>query len=124
MHTVLVVDDDPDIVKLLSVTLKISGYNVISAGNGEEGLKTALEKTPDMILLDIMMPIMDGLTMLEELRKISDIPVIIVSAFGSPDKVEKARELGIECFLNKPFSNNAVVDMLDVLLKPAESEVE
>ena len=122
MHTVLVVDDDADIVKLLSVTLKISGYNVISAGNGEEGLHTALEKTPDMILLDIMMPIMDGLTMLEELRKTSKIPVIIVSAFGSPDKVEKARELGIECFLNKPFSNTAVVDMLDVILNPGEEE--
>ena len=122
MHTVLVVDDDRDIVKLLSVTLKISGYNVISAGNGEEGLKAALEKNPDMILLDIMMPIMDGLTMLEELRKTSDIPVIIVSAFGSPDKVDKARELGIECFLNKPFSNTAVVDMLDVILNPVESE--
>jgi DNA-binding response OmpR family regulator len=122
MHTVLIVDDDPDIVKLLSVTIKISGYNVISAGNGEEGLKTALEKNPDMILLDIMMPIMDGLTMLEELRKTSDIPVIIVSAFGSPDKVEKARELGIECFLNKPFSYTSVVDMLDVILNPGEPE--
>lgn len=115
MRTVLVVDDDPIIVKLLSMTLTVSNYNVITASNGEEGLREALEKKPDIILLDIMMPIMDGITMLEELRKESDIPVIIISAFGSPDKVEKARRLGIECFLSKPFNYGVVLEMLDVL---------
>ncbi len=115
MRTVLVVDDDPIIVKLLSMTLTVNNYNVITASNGEEGLREALKKKPDIILLDIMMPVMDGITMLEELRKESDIPVIIISAFGSPDKVEKARRLGIECFLSKPFNYGVVLEMLDVI---------
>lgn len=122
MHTVLVVDDDPIIVKLLSMTLAVNEYQVITAPNGEEGLKKALEKQPDIILLDIMMPIMDGLTMLEELRKKSDIPVIIISAFGSPEKVEKARELGIECFLSKPFNYGVVLEMLDVIFADESAE--
>jgi len=115
VRTVLVVDDDPIIVKLLSMTLTVNNYNVITASNGEEGLREALKKKPDIILLDIMMPVMDGITMLEELRKESDIPVIIISAFGSPDKVEKARRLGIECFLSKPFNYGVVLEMLDVI---------
>lgn len=120
MRTVLVVDDDPIIVKLLSMTLTVNDYNVITASNGEEGLREALEKKPDIILLDIMMPVMDGITMLEELRKESDIPVIIISAFGSPEKVEKARGLGIECFLSKPFNYGVVLEMLDVIFMTDE----
>jgi two-component system KDP operon response regulator KdpE len=115
MTQVLVVDDDPIIVKLVSMNLEAHDYAVISAGDGEEGLRIALEQSPDIILLDIMMPIMDGLEMLEELRKTSRIPVIIISAFGSPEKVEKARELGIECFLNKPFDLDVLVELLDVI---------
>lgn len=121
VHTILVVDDDPIIVKLLSMTLAVNNYKVITAKNGEEGLQKALEKKPDIILLDIMMPIMDGLTMLEELRKTSDIPVIVISAFGSPEKVEKARELGIECFLSKPFNYGVVLEMLDVIFMTDEA---
>ncbi|MHB8894735.1 MAG: response regulator [Candidatus Geothermincolia bacterium] len=121
MHTVLVIDDDPIIVKLLSMTLTVNDYRVITAKNGEEGLEKALDRQPDIILLDIMMPVMDGLTMLEELRKTSLIPVIIISAFGSPDKVEKARSLGIECFLSKPFNYGVVLEMLDVIFAADES---
>jgi DNA-binding response OmpR family regulator len=121
MHTVLVVDDDPIIVKLLSMTLSVNNYEVLTAPNGEEGLKVAMDKQPEIILLDIMMPIMDGLTMLEELRKVSDIPVIIISAFGSPEKVDKARELGIECFLNKPFNYTVVLEMLDLIFETDET---
>ena len=115
MTTVLVVDDDPIIVKLLSENLENNGYAVLSARNGEVGLTTALEKNPDIILLDLMMPVMDGLEMLAELRKTSDIPVIIISAFGSREKVEKAREFGIECFMNKPFDRGVLVEVLGLM---------
>jgi len=115
MNTVLVVDDDALIVKMISMTLKASGYDVITAANGQEGLKIAYGYDPDVILLDIMMPVMDGLTMLEELRQTSDTPVIMISAYGSADKIDKARKLGIECFLNKPFKPDVLVEILDVI---------
>ena len=117
MKKILIVDDDHGIVKLLAMNLEANGYAVLSAYNEEEGLKTALASKPDIILLDIMMPVMNGLQMLEILRKISTVPVIIVSAFGDPDKVEKARELGIECFLNKPFEMKVLVNTLDVIFQ-------
>lgn len=122
MISVLVVDDDPIIVKLLSMNLESHGYSVLTARNGKEGLEKALGETPDIILLDIMMPVMDGLEMLAELRKTSEIPVIIISAFGSPEKVETARKLGIECFLNKPFEVTVLVEMLEIIFSPECSE--
>lgn len=115
MPTVLIVDDDPFIAKLFSEHLTGHGYEVLGAGNGEAGLDSVFQNEPDIILLDIMMPVMDGLTMLEELRKTSQVPVIIMSAFGSPENVEKARSLGIECFLTKPFDLEVLVEMLDVI---------
>jgi CheY-like chemotaxis protein len=80
--------------------------------------KKALEEHPDIILLDLMMPVMDGLEMLAELRRTSKIPVIIVSAYGSSEKVEQARELGIECFLNKPFDVGVLPEVLGVMFSP------
>jgi DNA-binding response OmpR family regulator len=115
MKTVLVIDDDPIIVRILTVALEVEGYFVISASNGEDGLQAAVEEDPDIIILDIMMPLMDGLKMLEELRKTSDVPVIVMSADGSHDKVERARELGIECFVNKPFRTTVIVEILDLI---------
>jgi DNA-binding response OmpR family regulator len=118
LSVVLVVDDDALLVKMIATVLKTRGYSILTAGNGKEGLDMAKEAEPDIILLDIMMPVLDGLAMLEELRKTSDVPVIIISAFGRPEKVEKARSLGIECFLNKPFEMGILVEMLDLITEP------
>ena len=114
--TVLVVDDDRLIVKLFTINLTAKGYKVLSAYNGKEGLEVISEHEPDVIILDIMMPVMNGLEMLEELRKTSKIPVIIVSGYGEPENVEKARKLGIECFMNKPFEMEDIVNTLDITL--------
>ena len=95
MSTVLVVDDDVIVTKILAMNLESCGYEVITACNGKEGLVSALKNDPDAILLDIMMPVMNGLEMLEELRSCSYVPVIIVSAYGGSEYVERARKLGI-----------------------------
>jgi len=116
METVLIVDDDRLIMKMLTINLTAKGYRVLSAYNGEEGLEVISEHEPDVIILDIMMPVMNGLEMLEELRKISEIPVIIVSGNGEPENVEKARKLGIECFMYKPFDMKDLVNTLDITL--------
>lgn len=119
METVLIVDDDRLIMKLFTINLTAKGYKVLSAYNGKEGLEVISEHEPDVIILDIMMPIMNGLEMLEELRKISEIPVIIVSGYGEPESVEKARKLGIECFMNKPFEMEDLMNTLDITLHSA-----
>ena len=115
MAKVLIVDDDKLLMKMLSEALGQRSYEVITAENGQEGLESILENKPDAVLLDISMPVMNGLEMLKELRKTSDLPVIMISAYGSEENVEKARNLGIECFLNKPFDMDVLADMLDVI---------
>lgn len=72
MNNILIVDDDQALRKVLREKLELEGYGVIESVNGEEGLKTALEKHPDLILLDMMMPILDGMSMLDSLRKSGD----------------------------------------------------
>lgn len=116
MKTVLIVDDDPFIVKLISLNLEARDYSVLTAGDGKAGLISALKNDPDLILLDVMMPIMNGLEMLKELRQVSDIPVIIVSANGNQDIVDEARELGIECFISKPFKVEGLIETMDIIL--------
>lgn len=122
MRKILVVDDDSTLVKLIAMALEVNGYEGVTAGDGEQGLKAASEESPDLILLDIMMPVMDGLTMLEELRKTSYIPVIIISAYGDAERVDKARELGIECFVSKPFGFEALIGIVDLVFREEESE--
>jgi len=121
--TVLIVDDDRFIVKLFTINLTGKGYRVLSAYNGKEGLEVISRDEPDIVILDIMMPVMNGLEMLEELRKTSEIPVIIVSGYGEPEYVDKARILGIECFINKPFEMEDLVNTLSIILQ-IETEPE
>ena len=116
MKTVLVADDDPITVERIKESLTPHDYSVLSARNGKECLKSAKKHKPDIIILDVIMPVMGGIEALAELRKSSDVPVVILSAYGNPDKVEEARELGIECFLNKPFDPQVLVEVLDVIL--------
>jgi CheY-like chemotaxis protein len=116
LKKVLIADDDPITVKKLTEGLETTDYQVFAVRSGKECLKVASEENPDVILLDVIMPEMDGLEALEELRKSSDVPVVIMSAYGNADKVEQARQLGIECFLNKPFDTEVLRELLDVIL--------
>lgn len=116
MKKVLIADDDAVTMKKLTDGLEQTDYTVLSARSGKECLEVIDAQSPDVILLDVVMPEMDGLEVLEELRKSSDVPVVIMSAFGNGDKVEQARKLGIECFLNKPFDTQVLVELLDVIL--------
>jgi len=115
MKTVLIADDDPITVKKVTESLEPRKYTVLSARNGKECLELALKDNLDVIILDVIMPVMNGLEALEEIRKTSDVPVIILSAYGNPEQIEKARELGIECFLNKPFDTEILVEMLEFI---------
>lgn len=115
MKKVLVADDDPITVAMIAESLEPRDYDVLVARDGEECLKRALEEKPDIIILDVIMPKIDGLAALTELRKTSDVPVVIMSAYDNHEQVDAARELGIECFLSKPFDTDVLVELLDVI---------
>jgi CheY-like chemotaxis protein len=105
--TVLVVDDEPHMRKLIEIHLKRAGHIVISAKNGREALTVAGEKFPDLIVMDVMMSEMDGLTALAQLKSdpaTHGIPVIMLTARGHTMTRQEAEESGAESFLNKPFS--------------------
>lgn len=101
---ILIVDDDPDILSLLGETLSSHGFECVLAKNGLEGLDLSLTANPDIILLDLRMPEMDGLTMLRELRKKENgktTPVIILSTVNDEKSVSEALEWGVSDFLEK-----------------------
>ncbi|XBB65640.1 response regulator transcription factor [Nocardioides sp. WV_118_6] len=103
MTIVLVVDDDPAIRRTLAINLRARDYDVETAGDGRSALQAVDERMPDVILLDLGLPDLDGVTVLRRLRTFTQVPVIVVSArTGSDDKVE-ALDLGADDFVTKPF---------------------
>src|SRR4051794_23139197 len=103
--TVLVVDDDPVIVKLLQVNFEMEGYHVLTAGDGEEGLAKARAERPDVVLLDVMMPKMDGLQVATALRVDPDtraIPILLLSAKAQAADVQAGKDVADD-YITKPF---------------------
>jgi CheY-like chemotaxis protein len=118
---VLVVDDEPQVVWMLQFSLEAEGYQTYSARDGRTALDEIREHRPTLMLLDIMMPVMDGWSVLEEIQDlpVEDRPrVVVVSARASLRDRAKAIELGADAFVSKPFN---VDDLLDVLHTLAEA---
>jgi two-component system alkaline phosphatase synthesis response regulator PhoP len=110
MATVLVVDDEPDILLLHRLNLEAAGHEVVLAADGVTALERIEESRPDCVVLDVMMPVLDGWGVLEQLRETtSPPPVLVVSAKSSPADVAKAKELGAADFLAKPFDGEALL---------------
>jgi two-component system, cell cycle response regulator len=110
MHKILTIDDSKTIRLILQRAFKAYDCTLIEAGNGEEGLKAAAEHKPDVIILDITMPTMDGIQMLTLLRARGDTtPVIMLTAEAGADSVQKASHLGIRDYIAKPFQGDALV---------------
>ena len=117
---ILVVDDEPNIVKMVANRLKVSGYEVITATDGLDCFEKAQEAKPDLILLDILMPKMDGFLTLKKLKDsiiTKDTPVIMFTAKGQGDDVEKAAELGAIDYIVKPFTPIILFDKIKKALK-------
>ncbi len=113
-HEILVVDDDPAVVRLLKMTLREYGFAVSAARNGVEALEEVQRHTPEAIVLDIEMPIMDGRTFFRELRgRDVDVPVLILSA-NNPRGVQ--RELGAQGYIGKPFDADDLVEAVNRLM--------
>jgi two-component system alkaline phosphatase synthesis response regulator PhoP len=117
---ILVVDDEPNIVRTLQDRLEMNGYSVVTASNGKEGLETALNEKPDIILLDIIMPIMDGHEMLGHLRKSDDcknISVIMLTARSRNQDIARANACGIDDYIVKPFDLSELLEKIETILE-------
>jgi DNA-binding response OmpR family regulator len=112
-HTILVVDDDPVIQKLLQLNFSMEGYQVILAGDGLEGVECARQSRPDLIVLDVMMPRMNGLeaaAVLKADETTSSIPILMLSAKAQEMDQAAGREAGVESYMTKPFDPQELLD--------------
>jgi CheY-like chemotaxis protein len=119
-NTVLTIEDQADIRRLIRMTLEFKGYDVIEAGNGPDGLDLARRRRPDLILLDVMMPGMDGLTVSRTLLADPDlrrIPVVMLSALGAAGDIEAGKSTGVAEYLVKPFSPWQLLDVVQRLIE-------
>ncbi len=117
---ILIVDDETDVVNSVKYHLKSYEFEVATASNGKEGLEKAVDEKPDLILLDISMPVMDGYEMLERLRNHPDIkntPVIMFTAYSEITHVAMAAGLGIEDYVTKPFDFTDLMDKITCALE-------
>lgn len=117
---ILLIDDEPDVLDLIKSRLEINDYEVITALNGEEGIKRAQEVRPDLILLDIIMPGKDGFEVCRELKvnfSTKDIPVIFLSAKGREDDAFEGLRLGAVNYIVKPYDPKELLDKVDKALK-------
>jgi DNA-binding response OmpR family regulator len=117
---VLVVDDESDIVSTIQYRLKFCGFDVITASNGKEGLEKAANEKPDIILLDINMPVMDGHEMLERLKNrpdLKDTPVIMLTAYSDRKDIAKTADLGIADYITKPFDFTELMEKISNALE-------
>ena len=104
---ILVVDDDPRLLHVVAMYLSIEGYDVDTASNGEEGLRRVEAQRPDLVILDVMMPGIDGLEACRRIKSDPEtrhIPVVLFTALSRTDDVESGRAAGANRFINKPFS--------------------
>jgi len=110
MKTIVIVDDEFGLADVLAATLSDIGFRVLVASNGKQGLETMAEHQPDLVLLDYMMPLLDGAGVLKAMRadpKLAPVPVIMMSA--APESVVRARCHGYTAFLRKPFDFEAIL---------------
>lgn len=119
MKKILIVDDEPNIVMTLEYTFKKSNYEVFIARDGQEALDIVTTNFPDVIILDIMMPMVDGFATLEQIRKDANLQhtkVMFLSAKNKESDIEKGLVLGADAYMTKPFSIKKVVEKVEELL--------
>ena len=121
---ILIVDDEPNIVQTLKTRLEANDYEVITAGDGSEGLKVALEERPDVVLLDIIMPVMGGHEMLETFRKESGrrySAIIMLTAKYQIEDIERANACGIDDYIVKPFDMSKLLEKIELIVENNKS---
>lgn len=119
-HTILVVDDEKRMVRFIRLNLEQDGFQVISAYNGTDALDQVRTKLPSLVLLDVMMPDIDGFEVLRKIREASTVPVIMLTAKGEEDDRIRGLELGADDYVPKPFSPRELVSRVKAVLRRTE----
>ena len=117
--TILIADDDPTIIKLLQVNLEMEGYDVVCAYDGQDAVEKAEVQHPDLVILDIMMPRMDGWAAREVLANtpgLNDTPVIFLSARAQQADLRRGYEAGVAEYVTKPFDPTALLEIIEQIL--------
>ena len=120
MKRILIIDDEQDMLDLLRPRLEAAGYEISTALDGQEGLNKAREEKPDLILLDVMMPKMDGYQVCRFLKfdeEYKHIPIVLLTARGQAQDKETGKKVGADGYLTKPFEKDALLDTISQLLK-------
>ena len=118
--TILVVDDEPRIVRLVRSNLEPAGYKILTAADGEQGLRMAEMHDPDLIILDIMMPGMDGWDVCKRVREFSTVPIVMLTAKGDEQDKVKGLEIGADDYLPKPFGIPELLARVRAVLRRAK----
>jgi DNA-binding response OmpR family regulator len=117
---ILVVDDEPRYLRLVEVNLVTDGYQVETATDGQQAVDAVAQEQPDLILLDVMMPVMDGFTACERIREFSSVPIIIVTAKGEERDRVRGLDAGADDYIVKPFSAQELLARVRAVLRRAE----
>ncbi len=118
---ILIADDDPNIAKFIQLTLDDPRYDVVAVENGLEAIKTFEESTFDVLILDVMMPYVDGFQACQRIRDVSDVPIIILTSRDGTDDVVHGFELGADDYITKPFKMAELIARLEAILRRVES---
>jgi DNA-binding response OmpR family regulator len=120
-QTILIVDDEPRYLRLMEANLITEGYQVFKATNGQEAVDITAEKHPDLVLLDVMMPVLSGFEACQRIREFSNVPIIIVTARGSEIDRVRGLDLGADDYIVKPFSATEMMARVRAVLRRAQS---
>lgn len=115
-HTILVVDDEPSQVEVLTIRLRAQGFSTLAANTGQSGLSLAQQNRPSLIVLDVQLPDLDGLVICEQLSDdpaTCTIPIIILSGAETPDVVRRSRAAGCQYYVRKPYDPNALLLLIE-----------
>lgn len=120
-RTVLVVDDEERMARFIRLNLEHDGFQVVEAYNGQKAMNALREKIPDIVLLDVMLPDLDGFEVLKLIREMHTVPVIMLTAKGEEDDRVKGLELGADDYVTKPFSPRELVSRVKAVLRRSEA---
>ena len=119
MTRILIIDDDVNYLKSLKAVLDVKGYDVITASNGQSGLKKAFNQAPDIIILDVIMPHLNGIQTCRRLRSVTKTPIIMLTARNDEASMVEGLDAGADDFLTKPCSNNILTAKIEAILRRA-----
>jgi DNA-binding response OmpR family regulator len=120
---ILVIDDDPAMTELLKLLLEPTQADLLTSNSGEEGLRLVKEQTPDIVVLDLMMPKVDGWQVCKAIREFSSMPILVLSALDSPGVVATALDAGADDYLIKPVPSGVLIAHINNLLKRKRPEM-